>query len=120
MDDLREEISRLEAQIEEHADTIERCRKIILFSKVAIAVGAILIVVLLLGVTRLDPVAMVGAIAALIGGTVLLGSNSSTAEQAAKSLQAAEARRAELIDQLDPRPIGEGNGRIISIIGPRA
>jgi hypothetical protein len=120
MDDLREEISRLEAQIEEHAEIIERCRKIMLFSKAAIAVGGLLLLAILLGLVRSDPVVMIGAIAALLGGTVLLGSNSSTSEQKTAALKAAETRRAELIDQIDPRPVGQGNGKIISITGPRA
>ena len=38
-DDLREQILHIEAHIEELTDIIEGCRKIILFSKVAIAAG---------------------------------------------------------------------------------
>jgi hypothetical protein len=119
MDDLREEISRLEAQIEEHAEIIERCRKIMLFSKAAIIGGGLLLLAILLGVVGADPTGMIGAIAALIGGTVLLGSNGSTSEQATKALQAAETRRAELIDQIDPRPVGQGNGSVIKFPAPR-
>src|SRR5262249_21457928 len=119
-DDPRTEISQLEAQIEEHAETIERCRKIMLFSKAAIFGGGLLLLAILLGVIQPDPTAMIGAIAALIGGTVLLDSNGSTSEQATKALQAAEARRGELIDQIDPRPVGQGNGSVIKFPAPRA
>ena len=120
MDDLRAEISQLEAQIEEHAETIERCRKIMLFSKAAIVVGGLLLLAILLGLVQADPAAMIGSIAALIGGTVLLGSNGSTSEQTTKALRDAEARRAELIDQIDPRPVGTGNGSVIKFPAPRA
>jgi hypothetical protein len=41
--DLREEILGLEAQIEELAETIESCRKIIQISKAFIVVGGLLI-----------------------------------------------------------------------------
>ena len=39
-DDPRDDISRLEARIEELADKIERCRKIMLAARGAIAVAA--------------------------------------------------------------------------------
>ena len=41
--DLHEQILHIEAHIEELSDIIEGCRKFILFSKVAIAAGGILI-----------------------------------------------------------------------------
>jgi hypothetical protein len=110
MDDPRTEITKLEARIEELADIIERCRKIILVSKVAITVGAVLIVAVMFGAIRFDPVIMVGAITVVIGGAVLLGSNSSTSEQTTAALRAAEAERAALIDQIDLREVGGGNG----------
>ena len=40
-DDLRDQILRLEAQIDELTEIIESCRKVILVSKVAIAAGGI-------------------------------------------------------------------------------
>jgi hypothetical protein len=58
MDDeaeLREEIVRLEAEIERLAQTMESCRKLILASKLAAAVAGVLIVVTLVGVISLDP-----------------------------------------------------------------
>jgi hypothetical protein len=106
-DDLREEISRLEAQIEELAGAIEGCRKIALASKAAIAVGGILLVAIMLGALRFDPMAFMAAIAALLGGTVLLGSNSSTAQEKTAALKAAEAQRAELIGRIDLTVVGE-------------
>jgi hypothetical protein len=105
---LPEEISRLEERIEELAEAIERCRKLMLFAKAAIAVGGLLLVAIMLGAIRFDPAAMIGAMTAVIGGTVLLGSNSSTSQQTMAALKAAEEQRAELISRIDLRVVGEG------------
>jgi len=106
--DLREQILSLEAQIEEFAETIESCRKIIVISKAVIAVGGMLIVAVTLGLVRVDPAVMIGAIAAVIGGTVVFGSNTSTSKQTTADMKAAEADRAELISRIDLRVIGGG------------
>jgi hypothetical protein len=107
--DLREQISRLEDRIEDLAEVIERCRKLMLFSKVAIAVGGLLIVAIVFGAIRFDPTVMIGAITAVIGGTVLLGSNSSTSQLTVATLKAAEQQRAELIGRIDLQLVGEGD-----------
>ena len=83
--------------LEELAEVIERCRKLMLFSKTVIAVGGPLIVAIMFGAIRFDPAVMIGAITAVIGGTVLLGSNSSTSQLTMAALKAAEQERAELI-----------------------
>ena len=80
-----------------------------LFSKAAIAIGGLLIVAMMFGGIRFDPAAMVGALTAVIGGTVLLGSNSSTSQQTMAALKAAEEERAELIDRIDLQVVGEGD-----------
>ena len=66
--DLHEQILHIEAHIEELTDIIERCRKIILISKVAIAAGGILILAIVVGALGFDPTILIGAIAAVIGG----------------------------------------------------
>jgi hypothetical protein len=109
--DLHEAISRLELQIEQLADTIERCRKIILISKIAIAVGGLLLAALLLGAIGFSPVAMVTGMTLAIGGIVVFGSNTSTLNQAAADLKAAEALRVELIGRIDFRVVGLPNSR---------
>jgi hypothetical protein len=53
--DLHEQILHIEAHIEKLADVIERCRKIILISKAAIAAGGSLIVAIIVGAVRFDP-----------------------------------------------------------------
>jgi hypothetical protein len=99
--DPRTEILRLYAKIEELTEVIERCRKITLVSKTTIAIGGIWLLALTIGIMRFDPVAIIGAIAVVIGGTVVFGSNTSTAKQTVAAVKAAEAVRAELIDKID-------------------
>jgi hypothetical protein len=113
MDDdgnLREEIVRLEADIEKLAETIESCRKLILIAKGAMAVAAILIVAALLGTITLDPALLIGAFGVILGGVVVFGSNTSTLEQAMAATKAAELRRSELIGQIDLRIVESRSG----------
>jgi hypothetical protein len=106
--DLHEQILHIEAHIEELTDIIERCRKIILISKVAIAAGGILILAIVVGALGFDPTILIGAIAAVIGGTVVFGSNTSTLKQIVTDVKAAKAHRAELISRMDLRVVGDG------------
>ena len=106
--DLHEQILHIEAHIEELTDIIESCRKIILISKVAIAAGGILILATIIGSVGLDATVLIGAIAAVIGGTVILGSNTSTLKQTMTDTKAAEAHRTELISRLDLKAVGNG------------
>jgi hypothetical protein len=103
--DLREEIARLEAQIEALAESAERCRKIILFSKAAIVVGGLLMLAVVIVPIRPDPTILIVAIAAMIGGIVGLGSNTRTLQQTAAAMRSAEALRGELIDAIAPRTV---------------
>jgi len=63
---------------------------------------------LLVGLVRFDAAAMIGAMAAVIGGVVMLGSTTSTSGQLAAAVKDAEARRAELIGTINPRVVGNG------------
>src|SRR5882757_1271083 len=97
--DPRQEIVRLEADIEQFAETIESCRKLILISKGVMAVAVLLIVAALIG-------------GVVLGGIVVFGSNTSTLEQARAATKAAEQRRSELISKIDLRLVGGGNVRL--------
>jgi hypothetical protein len=108
-DDLRDQISRVETDIEEYAITLEGCRKAMLLSKVAIATGIISFAAYLLGAVWLNSVAVIGAMAAVIGGVVVFGSNLTTSRQATSAMAALERHRAELIDTINLRTIGEGD-----------
>lgn len=102
-----DEISRIEAQLEELAEVSERCRKIILVSKAAIAGGGALLLLMLLGLFGSNQVAAIGSIAVVLGGIVSLGSNVSTLQQTMAAMSAAEALRSDLIGRIDLRVVGE-------------
>jgi hypothetical protein len=104
---LSDQILRLEADIEDLAEMVERCRKVILISKIAIAAGGIWLLAITLGAIRFDAVAMIASMALVIGGIVFFGSNTSTFKQTMVAIKAAEARRAELIDKINPRVVRE-------------
>jgi hypothetical protein len=108
--DPHDEIVRLEAQIEAQSEAIERCRKVILLSKLVAAGGSLLILLLLVGVVPFNAAAMIGAMAAVIGGIVAFGSTTSTSTQLSAAIKDAEARRAELIGVINPRIVGNGSG----------
>jgi hypothetical protein len=102
-DDPTDEISDLEARIEDLAEVAERCRKFILASKTAIAGGVALLLVALLGLFGAGQSAGLGSIALILGGIVSLGSNVSTLRQTEAAIGTAEARRSELIGGIDLR-----------------
>jgi hypothetical protein len=107
-DNPSDEISRIEARLEELAETAERCRKIILVSRAAIAGGAASLLVVILGLFgSSSPVAAIGSIAVVLGGIVSLGSNVSTLQQTMAAISAAEALRSDLIGRIDLRVVGD-------------
>ena len=101
------DIERLEARIETLQDAIARCRKIALAAKIAIAAGALWLVVTLVGLAPFVPTLLFASLAAVIGGVVLLGSNSTTWKQTEAALAASEALRRDLIEQLELRVIDD-------------
>jgi hypothetical protein len=102
-----DDISHLESRIEELAEIAERCRKIILGSKLAISGGFALLLIALLGVFGAGESAALGSIALVLGGIVSLGSNVSTLRQTEAAIGAAEARRSDLIDAIDLRAVDD-------------
>ena len=104
-DDPINEISRIEAQLEELAEVSERCRKVIWVSKAAIAGGIVLPPFMMLGFGS-NQVAAIGSIAVVLGGIVSLGSNVSTLQQTMAEMRAAEALRSDLISTIDLRVVG--------------
>ena len=112
-DDPTDEISRIEARLEELAAVAEQCRKIILVSKAAIAGGAVMLLVMLLGLFGSSPVAALGSIAAVLGGIVSLGSNVSTLRQTMDAISDAEGLRSDLISGIDLRVVGDSPLKLI-------
>lgn len=109
MDDerLHEDIAQLEERIEAMRLDLVRCRKISVAAKTTIAAAALCLVLLLLGIIPFTPGTVVAALAAAIGAPVLLGSNATSWTQSEAALVAAEAKRADLIDRIALRVVGE-------------
>ena len=101
------EIALIEARLEHLAAVAERCRKIILASKIAIGGGIALMFAMLIGVLGSNPVAAIGSIAAVLGGIVSLGSNVSTLQQTTAAIDAAESARSDLIGGMQLRVVGD-------------
>lgn len=105
--ELRDRIARLEQRLEELSRSREKSRKAIIASKLSMAGGGLLMLSLVSGLMSAQPLAIVVAIAAILGGIVGFGSNVSTARQEALAIEAASTARADLIGKLELREIGE-------------
>jgi hypothetical protein len=103
--DHRDEIVRLEAQIDGLASRIESCCKFILVGRIAVAGGGAVLIAMLIGAIQFDPAVIGVAVTAVLGGIVAAGSNRSTAKEAMHELTLAEAKRTALIGQIDLRLI---------------
>jgi hypothetical protein len=112
-DDPTDEISEIETRIEELAEIAERCRKVILASKIAIGSGAVLLSITMLGLFGTGQAAALGSIALVLGGIVSLGSNISTLRQTESAIGAAEARRWELIGRIDLRLVADAPMKLV-------
>lgn len=94
------EIARLEERIEELRQAIERCDTLAWAARIAITGGALWFVLALPGILAFSATGFAGALAVLLGGFVLAGSNKTTREQTEAALQEAEERRRALIDTM--------------------
>ena len=97
------EITRLEERIEELHQSIARCDKIAFAARIAIGGGALWLLLALLTILPFSPTGLFGALASVLGGVVLLGSNKTTREEFEAQLGAAEDRRRALIDAMGLR-----------------
>lgn len=105
--DLRDDIARLEERIERLRETRERCRKISLVAKIAIYVSGLWLILTLTALMPFAAVPFFAALAAAIGGTVLLGSNKTTWEETEEELRKAQATRDQFIGRLELRTVGD-------------
>jgi hypothetical protein len=106
-DDSGDDIATIEARLEYLAAIAERCRKIILASKVAVGGGVAVLLLMLAGLIVPNEVAAIGSVALVLGGIVSLGSNVSTLQQTMAANEAAEALRSELIGRIALKVVGE-------------
>ena len=104
-DDPTDEITRIEARLEQLAATSEQCRKIIMVSKVAIAAGGAMLLLMVFGLFGSSAAVALGSIGMVLGGIVALGSNVSTLQQTMDAISTAEALRSDLISGIDLRVV---------------
>ena len=102
-----EDVEELEFRIDELQDTIARSRRLMAAGRVAVGVGAVLLLALMIGVFAFAPARVVFALALVIGGIVLAGSSKSSTEQLERSLERAERQRDAAIDALGLVDAGE-------------
>ena len=105
-----DEIERLEMQIEDLREAIERSRRYALAGRAAAVAGPALLVGFVLGLVSFTPTRMIFALALAIGGLVLMGSSRGSTEELRRSLTRAEAERNAAIDALELVNLGDGNG----------
>jgi len=108
-----DEISRIEARLEELAAVAEQCRKIILVSKAAIAAGAAMLLVMILGLFGSSAAVALGSIGAVLGGIVALGSNVSTLRETMDAISAAEMLRSDLISRIELRVVDDAPLKLV-------
>lgn len=107
-DDLAShEIARLEAQIEALAQSIERCRKISFAAKAVVTASLAWFVLAFLWIMPFAATPLLAALAGLLGGVVLLGSNATTWDETEAALHKAEAARATLIGTMHLRVVSD-------------
>jgi hypothetical protein len=104
-----DEIERLELQIEQLRDAIERSRRLRLAGRVSAVAGPLLLAGFALGLVNYTPARMIVALALAIGGIVLMGSSRSSTEELERALRRAEAERVAAIDALDLVQVGEND-----------
>ena len=111
-DGIRNEIERLEERIEALRLSVTRCRKISIAAKAAIAGGFAWLALTFLLIAPFWPSLFFGAIAAVIGGIVLLGSNATTWNETEASLMKTDAARRALIDGIELTTVDTGVQRL--------
>lgn len=106
--DTRADIARIEAELEQLAASREWCRKVAIGAQAAILGGGLGIGMIFGGAIATTGLSLMVVIILLIGGTVLYGSNGSTAHELDEKIAAAEKARADMIGQIDLRVVSGG------------
>ena len=103
-----EQVERLEAQIDQLREAIQRSRKLVVAGRACAFAGAALLICLMLGLATFTPVRMIVGITVALGGLVLMGSSVGSNRQLELSLKQTEDKRNAAIDALEFVKIGDG------------
>ena len=103
-----EQIERLEAQIDELREAIQRSRRLVVAGRACAFAGAALLICLMLGLATFTPVRMIVGITVALGGLVLMGSSVGSTKQLELSLKQTEDERNAAIDALEFVELGDG------------
>jgi hypothetical protein len=101
------QIERLEIQIEELREAIQRSRRYIIAGRACVVIGLALLGSLMVGLLDFTPVRMIVGIALAIGGVVLMGSSRASTEQLELTLKRTEGERIAAIDALELVQLGD-------------
>jgi hypothetical protein len=99
--DVSNDIADIENEIDALAEAAERCQKIMIVARFAIAAGGIIVATLVLGLVRPDALVLLSSITGILAGIALYGSHRSTLEDFRNRIAAHEAHRSNLIDAMD-------------------
>ena len=103
-----DEIERLEAEIDELREAIQRSRRLVVAGRACAFAGAALLICLMLGLAIFTPVRMIVGITVALGGLVLTGSSVGSTKQLELSLKQKEDERNAAIDALEFVELGDG------------
>ncbi len=101
MPDLHQQIVDLEADIEDLSDAAGRCQKIIAVAKASVGAGFLVLLVILTGVLRFEPMLFVFGVAAILGGIAVYGTNKSTLDEIRAGIKSREEARMKIINELE-------------------
>ena len=103
-----EQIERLEAEIDELREAIQRSRRLVTAGRACAFAGPALLVCLTLGLATFTPVRMIVGITLALGGLVLMGSSVGSTKQLELSLKRTEEERNAAIDALELIQLRDG------------
>ena len=104
-----EQIERLEAEIDELREAIQRSRRLAAAGRACAFAGPALLVCLTLGLATFTPVRMIVGITLTLGGLVLMGSSVGSTKQLELFLKLTEEERKAAIDALELVELADEN-----------
>ena len=98
---LTDDITEIETEMDALAEAAERCSKIMILAKFAVAVGGTVLATMALGIVRSDALVLLSCVSAFLAGIAVYGSHRSTRDDLRTRIAAHEAQRNMMIDALD-------------------